>query len=897
MPRYNFITYNVKGMGGLVKRKKIMTYLNKQKVDVAFLQESHLLFSTHEQLKSGWVGKVFHSSFASNSRGVVILIRHNVLFLPEEVKSDKNGRYIFVRGLLDQVEVIFLNCYCPNHDDPKFINDLTLMVAKFKIPIFWGGDFNCILDANLDRSSTTNYSLSNMSIALAKNTQELGLYETWRTIHPNDRDFSFYSPVHNTYSRIDFFFVSSSFVSKISKCVYLARILSDHSALLFSIDFDGPPAPSKTWRFNTSLLANQQFIEFMNAHLDTFSAVHQDSTVCPLIVWDTLKAYIRGMIIAFSSSLKAKTKDELQYIEQQIKKLEKHHCVSKDPAVLCQLDNLKMKYNNINTHFIELNILKTKQRSVEQGEMAGKLLAWQIKKESEDRAILRIKGADGCVIMDPVEINDTFKSFYSELYESECHCSEETLNTFLKDIPLPSLTTERRSQLDKDITSEEILKAMYSLQKGKAPGLDGLPVEFYRQFSQQLMPFFHSMISTSLQKRLLPQSLYVAVIILLKKKDKDPLLCASYRPVSLLNVDYKIITKILTLRLESVVSNLIHSDQTGFVQGRLLSDNIRRYFDILFHTKDCTTPMVAISIDAEKAFDRLEWEYLIAILSRYNFGPIFISWIRIIYSLPMAIIKTNNQHSSPFKLSRGTRQGCPMSPSLFALAIEALAAIIRSHNYLQGIKIGSENHVISLYADDILLYLRDPLYSIPILFTILDQFGDLSGYKVNQSKTEIMPISKFNFDSLKDKFNLKWSPDYMKYLGIYIPNKIDDTYHLNYSPLIEKVTNDLKRMNLLPISLMGRTNIIKMSILPKFLFLFQNIPFSPPLLFFKKMQSIFSSFIWESKSPRISQQVLQLPYNDGGLNLPNLNIYFLAAQLTQIRHGQDWNLMTFFHMN
>lgn len=128
----------------------------------------------------------------------------------------------------------------------------------------------------------------------------------------------------------------------------------------FSIDFEGPPASSKSWRFNITLLANQQFIEFVNAHSDTFYTMHQDSTVCPLIVWDTLKAYIRGIIIAFSSSLKTKSKDELQHIEQEIKKLEKLHCLSKDPAILCQLDNLKMKYNNINTHSTELSILKAK---------------------------------------------------------------------------------------------------------------------------------------------------------------------------------------------------------------------------------------------------------------------------------------------------------------------------------------------------------------------------------------------------------------------------------------------------------------------------------------------------------------------------------------------------------
>lgn len=196
------------------------------------------------------------------------------------------------------------------------------MVTQFKITIFWGDDFSCILDANLDRSSTTNYSLSNMSIALAHNTQELDLCEIWRTIHSSDRDFSFYSSVHNSYLIKNLFFLCPFiFCLQDIKMCLLSKSINRSSRTIFSIDFDGPLASPKSWRFNRTLLANQQFIEYINAHLDIFAAMHQDSTVCSSIVWDTLKAYIRGIIITFSSSLKTKSKDELQHIEQEIKKL------------------------------------------------------------------------------------------------------------------------------------------------------------------------------------------------------------------------------------------------------------------------------------------------------------------------------------------------------------------------------------------------------------------------------------------------------------------------------------------------------------------------------------------------------------------------------------------------
>lgn len=163
------------------------------------------------------------------------------------------------------------------------------------------------------------------------------------------------------------------------------------------------------------------------------------------------------------------------------------------------------------------------------------------------------------------------------------------------------------------------------------------------------------------------------------------------------------IAKVLSMRLESVMPYIIHLDQSGFIKGRSASDNLRRYFNILYHTSNSIGENVVISVDAEKAFDRIEWDYLLAVLSKFNFGPKFIAWIQTLYNSSKAVIRTNSNYSAPFLLCRGTRQGCPASPSLFAVAIEPLAAAIRSHSYIRGIDIGNENHVISLYADDILL--------------------------------------------------------------------------------------------------------------------------------------------------------------------------------------------------
>lgn len=133
-----------------------------------------------------------------------------------------------------------------------------------------------------------------------------------------------------------------------------------------------------------------------------------------------------------------------------------------------------------------------------------------------------------------------------------------------------------------------------------------------------------------------------------------------------------------------------------------------------------------MSLDAEKAFDRVEWPYLFDVMNRMNFGPTFIKLVKMLYRCPMARIQTNNI-SSKITLSRSTRQGCGLSPLLFALAIEPLATAIRSHPLIKGKQVGGATHKILLYADDILIYLTDPESSIPTLLETLTELGVFSG--------------------------------------------------------------------------------------------------------------------------------------------------------------------------
>lgn len=281
------------------------------------------------------------------------------------------------------------------------------------------------------------------------------------------------------------------------------------------------------------------------------------------------------------------------------------------------------------------------------------------------------------------------------------------------------------------------------------------------------------MLSHSFNSGHLPNTMRDTNISLILKKGRPLEDCSSYRPIALLDVDRKLIAKILARRLEHVPPDFISMDQTGFIQGRN-SCNIRRLLNIIQFGTNLKAKAVVVSLDAEKAFDRVEWFYLLNVLSKFNLGDSFIKWISLLYDS----VISNGWKSPSFPVARGTRQGCPISPLLFVLAFEPLAEAIRSDPQVAGINIGPKKHTISLYADDVLLFLSNPEISIVRIVEIIGTFGQFSGYKINYSKSEAMPLTLHTPWSPSSAALFQWSPSGFTYLGIHITPSLSGLYKL-----------------------------------------------------------------------------------------------------------------------
>ena len=374
-----------------------------------------------------------------------------------------------------------------------------------------------------------------------------------------------------------------------------------------------------------------------------------------------------------------------------------------------------------------------------------------------------------------------------------------------------------------------------------------------------------------------------ALIAVLPKPNKDATKCGNYRPLSILNAEIKIFARILTSRIEPHIATLINSDQTGFVKSRLASDNVRRLLHVIHAARDIPSPCAILSLDAEKAFDRLEWEYLWVVLQRFKLGSTFIKLTKLLYNNPSAMINTNGIISNKFNLSRSCRQGCPLSPFLFILSLEPLVQKIRQHPNISPITFNNTTHFISLYADDILLYFDRATSSLPHILDTFHKFSSLSGYKINWTKSALLPLnSKLNLSSLPQHIPVVKQ---FKYLGVDIFPSLTTIANKNFQGIYNKIEADLNRWSHLPKSVQARVSIIKMDILPRINFFSSMLPLPPPIDYWKKVHSLVSRFIWGGKRPRVKLTTLQRDKTEGGLSVPNFKYYFWSFVLRPLT---DW---------
>ena len=282
------------------------------------------------------------------------------------------------------------------------------------------------------------------------------------------------------------------------------------------------------------------------------------------------------------------------------------------------------------------------------------------------------------IISSPSQVNKEIEAFYRKMCTAKInanmdnHSYEHKFNDFIEDLNIPQLSGEEKSFLEKDLTINELKEALTSFADNKSPAEDGFSKDFYQTFFDLLCKDLLNSYNEAFCKGSLSVSQKRGTITLIPKGDENLTELKNWRPISLLNIDYKILSKVLARRMENILPKLVHSDQTGFANGRYIEQNIRLLNDIMEYTDIKKLPRIFLFVDFENAFDTIQWSFILNTLEVFKFGCNFQKWLSVIYNNIQSAVMNGGRMTDYFEITRGVRQGCPLSPSLFHLTVELL---------------------------------------------------------------------------------------------------------------------------------------------------------------------------------------------------------------------------------
>ena len=420
-----------------------------------------------------------------------------------------------------------------------------------------------------------------------------------------------------------------------------------------------------------------------------------------------------------------------------------------------------------------------------------------------------------------------------------------------------------------DVTIDDVHRVASHLPERKSPGPDRIPNEFYSTFAQPLAPLLAAVYNRSRKIGRMPKHMNDGLVTLLYKKGTR-VDVRNYRPITLLNGDYKILTRILAKRSLKLVTQFVSEEQIGFVPNTFIAESAMFIQLMQAHLDTVDDGGVMMFLDMEKAFDRVSWRFLKRALVALRFTSQYTSWIDLLYSdkyAPSRRVYTNGKLSEPYQIHVGTAQGCPLSPLLFLPIMEAFTRLVKADKKLEGIRIGDTEYRIRHFADDTFGLLRNE-HQIPRFSELIDVFCNGTNMRENESKREFVAIgNKSHLDPIyfpgrkewcneKGKvINVGWTEpgQFLISLGTPIGNKFDvmDFLKGRYGKA-KSVLSNIKRVQ--SKSTNGKHKILNAHYYGRFRFYLWTLLF--PSMLNQAIEQDARAFLWR-RDPNLDPDLLQ----------------------------------------
>ena len=512
---------------------------------------------------------------------------------------------------------------------------------------------------------------------------------------------------------------------------------SDHSMIILDISFVQFQKGKPLWKHNNSLLNDKDYIEIINNkidevkkqyalpvyNMDQIDNIPDDQiqfVINDQLFLETLLMELRGKSISFSSYKKKTLEKKEKELISSIEYLEGNL----SSANLDEIEILKEELQNIRKNKMQGFLVRARAKIIEDNEKPTNFFCNLEKHNYTSKIIPKLETNNGKIVTDQHEILNETKIFYEDLYASkDSQLVDIDLFELFRNIDTKKLNKDESDSIEGPISYTEAASVLRAMSNNRSPGSDGFSAEFFKIFWKKMGQFIVRSINYGFSKGELSITQREGIITCIPKENKPRQFVKNYRPISLLNCVYKIASGVIAHRIKGTLHKLIHTDQTGFIAGRYIGENIRLIYDIMQYTEENNIPGLLLSVDFEKAFDSVSWSFIYKVMEFFGFGKSFISWIKTFNNNVKLSVNQCGNLSSFFGIGRGCRQGDPVSTFLFILCAEILGIMIRNNMNISGIIINDKEHKLSQYADDTLFLLDGTSKSLNATLNVLYEYS------------------------------------------------------------------------------------------------------------------------------------------------------------------------------